>query len=98
MGRAKRFYLCNLIPLCEIDDEHLEVDWIQENAKNGEIVEMRVVVKDLDLNMKTPDFTIEFEVNENDVLLFGGLDDRVVTITNKTEDDKEHRAISIVGE
>ena len=83
MARAKRFYLCNLIPLWEIDDAHLDVDWTQESAKNGEIVEMRVVVKDLDLNMKTPDFTIEFEVNENDVLILGGLDDRVVTITNK---------------
>lgn len=99
MARAKRFYLCNLIPLCEIDDAHLEVDWTQESAKNGEIVEMRVVVKDLDLNMKTPDFTIEFEVNENDVLIFGGLDDRVVTITNKAgEKNTEHRDISIVGE
>lgn len=99
MGRAKRFYLCNLIPLWEIDNAHLAVDWTQESAKNGEIVEMRVVVKDLDLNMKTPDFTIEFEVNENDVLIFGGLDDRVVTITNKTAEKKtEHRGISIIGE
>lgn len=100
MARAKRFYLCNLIPLWEIDNAHLEVDWTQENAKNGEIVEMRVVVKDLDLNMKTPDFTIEFEVNENDVLILGGLDDRVVAITNDTKDKKktEHRAISIIGE
>lgn len=99
MARAKRFYLCNLIPLWEIDDDHLEVDWTQEAAKNGEIVEMRVVVKDLDLNMTTPDFTIEFEVNENDVLIFGGLDDRVVTITNKTAEKKtEHRDISIIGE
>ncbi|HEX5883108.1 MAG TPA: hypothetical protein VFY67_01050 [Pyrinomonadaceae bacterium] len=98
MARAKRFYLCNLIPLWEIDDDHLEVDWTQEAAKNGEIVEMRVVVKDLDLNMTTPDFTIEFEVNENDVLLFGGLDDRVVTITNKAAEKKtEHRDISIIG-
>lgn len=99
MARAKRFYLCNLIPLWEIDDDHLEVDWTQEAAKNGEIVEMRVVVKDLDLNMTAPDFTIEFEVNENDVLLFGGLDDRVVTITNKAAEKKtEHRDISIIGE
>lgn len=99
MARAKRFYLCNLIPLWEIDDDHLAVDWTKEDAKNGEIVEMRVVVKDLDLNMKAPDFTIEFEVNENDVLLFGGLDDRVVTITNKTGEKKtEHRAISVLGE
>jgi hypothetical protein len=100
MARAKRFYLCNLIPLWEIDNAHLEVDWTQESAKNGEIVEMRVVVKDLDLNMKTPDFTIEFEVNENDVLIFGGLDDRVVTITNEKTDKKktEHRDFSIIGE
>lgn len=100
MGRAKRFYLCNLIPLWEIDSANLEVDWTQESAKNGEVVEMRVVVKDLDLNMKTPDFTIEFEINENDVLIFGGLDDRVVTITNDTKDKKknEHRPISILGE
>jgi|GEM_PF-2155849 len=99
MARAKRFYLCNLIPLWEVDDDHLAVDWTQEAAKNGEIVEMRVVVKDLDLNMTTPDFTIEFEVNENDVLLFGGLDDRVVTITNNNAENKtEHRDISIIGE
>jgi hypothetical protein len=99
MASAKRFYLCNLIPLCEIDDDHLEVDWTKEEAKNGEIVEMRVVVKDLDLNMTAPDFTIEFEVNENDVLLFGGLDDRVVTITNKSGEEKtEQREISIIGE
>ena len=99
MARAKRFYLCNLIPLWEIDDGHLEVDWTKDEAKNGEIVEMRVVVKDLDLNMTTPDFTIEFEVNENDVLIFGGLDDRVVTITNETGQKKtEQRAISIIGE
>ena len=98
MARAKRFYLCNLIPLWEIDNAHLEVDWTQDAAKNGEIVEMRVVVKDLDLNMTTPDFTIEFEVNENDVLLFGGLDDRVVTITNKAPEKKtEHRDIAIIG-
>lgn len=98
MARAKRFYLCNLIPLWQIDNAHLEVDWTQEAAKNGEIVEMRVVVKDLDLNMTTPDFTIEFEVNENDVLLFGGLDDRVVTITNKAAEKKtEHRDIAIIG-
>lgn len=98
MARAKRFYLCNLIPLWEIDDDHLEVDWTQEDAKNGEIVEMRVVVKDLDLNMQTPDFAIEFEVNENDLLLFGGLDDHVVTITSKTDKNKEHRPISVIGE
>lgn len=98
MARAKRFYLCNLIPLWEIDDDHLEVDWTREDAKNGEIVEMRVVVKDLDLNMQTPDFTIEFEVNENDVLLFGGLDDHVITISSKPEKNKEHRALSVIGE
>ena len=99
MGRAKRFYLCNLIPLCEIDDEHLEVDWTQEAAKNGEIVEMRVVIKDLDLDMTKPDFNIEFEINENDVLIFGGLDDHVVTITNKAAvEDTERRDVSIIGE
>jgi hypothetical protein len=98
MARAKRFYLCNLIPLCEIDDDHLAVDWTQEDAKNGEIVEMRVVVKDLNLNMKTPDFAIEFEINENDLLLFGGLDDHVVTITSKNEKDKDHRPLLVIGE
>src|SRR5215212_2593137 len=98
MARAKRFYLCNLIPLWEIDDDHLAVDWTQEDARNGEIVEMRVVVKDLDLNMLTPDFTIEFEINENDILLFGGLDDHVLTISSKTDKDKEVRPISVIGE
>jgi len=98
MARAKRFYLCNLIPLCEIDDEHLGVDWTQEEAKNGDIVEMRVVVKDLELNMLTPDFTIDFEVNENDFLLFGGLDDHVVTITSKPGEGAEHRSLTILGE
>ena len=42
---SKRFYLCNLIPLSKIDLAHLEVDWTQEEARDGEIVEMRVVVK-----------------------------------------------------
>ena len=96
-ARAKRFYLCNLIPLWEIDSAHLDVDWTQENAKNDEIVEMKVVVKDLDLNMQTPDFSVEFEIKENDFLIFGGRNDHELTFTSKTEKDKEHRSLSILA-
>ena len=97
MARAKRLYFCELIPLWELDSDHLEVDWTQEQAKNGEIVEMRVVVKDLDLNMKTPDFTVEFEIAESDYFFFGGWDDPELTFTSKTDKTKEHRALAILA-
>jgi hypothetical protein len=98
MARAKRFYLCNLIPLWEIDDEHLEVDWIQEEAVDGEIVEMKVVVKDIVLDMQKPNFSVQFEINENDILLFGGLDDHMMTIASQQEKDAELRALAVMGE
>ncbi|MGH9751200.1 MAG: hypothetical protein ACREA2_00305 [Blastocatellia bacterium] len=98
MARAKRFYLCNLIPLWEIDDERLEVDWTQEEAVDGDVVEMKVIVKGIELNMQTPDFSVQFEINENDILLFGGLDDQVITIASQEEKDAELRSLVVIGE
>src|SRR5688572_510937 len=97
MARAKRLYFCELIPLWELDDDHLEVDWSKEEAKNGEIIEMKVLVKDLNLNLQTPDFSVEFEIAENDFLFFGGWDDHQLTFSSKAEKDKEHRSLSILG-
>jgi hypothetical protein len=98
MGRAKRFYLCNLIPLWEIKDEHLGVDWTRKDAKDGEVVEMRVSVTDLDLNLQAPDFSIEFEIKENDYLLFGGRDDLTLTINSRAAEGAEHRPLVVLGE
>lgn len=94
---SKRFYLCNLIPLWKIDLAHLEVDWTQEEARDGEVVEMRAVVK-IPLNLQQPNFSVQFEINESDYLLFGGLDDHVVTIGSQPGDGVEHRPLMALGE
>jgi hypothetical protein len=95
MARAKRFYLCNLIPLWEIDDEHLEVDWAQDEARAGDFVELRVVVRDLTVDPRAADLAVRLEINESDFLLFGGLNDHIVTISSRPsdEDDVEHRPL-----
>lgn len=94
---SKRFYLCNLIPLWKIDLAHLEVDWTQEEARDGEVVELRAVVK-IPLNLQQPNFSVQFEINESDYLLFGGLDDHVVTIGSQPGDGVEHRPFTVLDE
>ena len=39
--RAKRFYLCNLIPLWEIDEPDMDVDWPIYHAFYGDLIETR---------------------------------------------------------
>ncbi len=89
---AKRLYLCNLIPLWELDDEKLDVDWESARARKNDIVELRVRVHDLPLALDPPDFTVRYEIKESDFLLSGGLDDEVAKIEGPTK-----RAADAVG-
>lgn len=97
---AKRFYLCNLIPLWEIDDDKLDVDWGSNSARDGDSIELRVVVSDLPLEVDPPDFSVRFDIMESDFLLTGGLDDRAAKIEapSKRSDDAEVRPFKLIGE
>jgi hypothetical protein len=100
VARAKRFYLCNLIPLWEIDDERLEVDWLQEKAQDGNVVEMQVVARDIDLSAQSHDLLIEFEIFESDFLFSGWDDDHVLTIRNQPSVKAKHefRPLKVLDE
>lgn len=97
-ARSKRFYLCNLFPLWEIDDEHLEVDWDQEHTREEDLVEMRVMVKELPVQIEPLNFDIKFEINESDFLLSGGKDDKVVTLSSQPAEGAEHRPLKVAGD
>ena len=96
---VKRFYLCKLFPLGEIDDEKLDVDWATDRAREGDNVELRVLIHELPLNIDDPDFDVQFEINKNDFLLSGGLDDHVLTIQGPTRqsDEAEERAFKVIA-
>ena len=97
MASVKKFYLCNLIPLWEIDDENLDVDWIQKHARHGDVVEMRVVVSELNLDLQTFNFEVRFDIEEDDIFPF---DDHVVTISSEPieEERVEHRPLFKIEE
>jgi hypothetical protein len=92
---SKRLYLCNLIPFGTKDSEHLDVDWVRDAASEGELVEMRVLARDLTLDPADDKLAIRFEIYESDFLLSGGSDDHVRTIGSAATggEQYEHRAL-----
>jgi hypothetical protein len=102
--RAKRFYLCNLIPLWEIDEPDMDVDWPVHHACFGDFVEMRADIKKRKINWSSdgqtpsPDLKIRFEVYESDFLLTGGLDDHMGTFSSHSDygSDSVVRPVKIV--
>jgi phosphatidylserine/phosphatidylglycerophosphate/cardiolipin synthase-like enzyme len=72
---AKRFWLCNLIPLWEIDEKDMEVDWPRFHAFFGDRIEMRADISKRRIKWSDPSLKIRFEIHESDFLLSGGLND-----------------------
>lgn len=104
-SRAKRFYLCNLIPLWEIDEKGMDVDWPVYHAFFGDLIEMRAEIRDRKIAWSTgdaatpqADLKIRFEVKESDFLLSGGLNDDMGTFSSHAGfgDDVKLRPIRIV--
>jgi phosphatidylserine/phosphatidylglycerophosphate/cardiolipin synthase-like enzyme len=105
--RAKRYYVCNLIPLWEIDEENMDVDWPNFHAYFNDLIEMRADIKKRPIrwtkdNGVTPDpeLKIRFEVYESDYLLFGGRNDWMGTFSSHKGygDDEQVRPIKIVDD
>jgi phosphatidylserine/phosphatidylglycerophosphate/cardiolipin synthase-like enzyme/DNA-binding beta-propeller fold protein YncE len=105
--RAKRFYLCNLIPLCEIDEENMDVDWPGYHAYFNDLIEMRADIKKRSIRWTSdngvtvaPDLKIRFEVYESDFLLSGGRNDWMGTFSSHKDygDDVTVRPIKIVDD
>jgi phosphatidylserine/phosphatidylglycerophosphate/cardiolipin synthase-like enzyme len=105
--KAKRFYLCNLIPLWQIDERDMDVDWPVFHAYFGDLIPMKADVQRRKIRWTTgdgvtvdPDLKIRFEINESDFLLSGGLNDHMNTFSSHTDfgDDVIHRPIKIVAD
>jgi phosphatidylserine/phosphatidylglycerophosphate/cardiolipin synthase-like enzyme len=106
-SRAKRFYLCNLIPLWEIDEPDMDVDWPFYHAYFGDLIDMRAAVKRRQIRWAgadgtTPaaDLKIRFEVYESDFLLSGGLNDRMAVYSSAAGfgDDPQVRPLKVVAD
>lgn len=88
---AKRFYLCNLIPLWNIDEENMDVDWPVHHAYFDELIDMRADIKSRDIQYSDgadgihTDLKIRFEINESDFLLSGGLNDHMATYSSHAD-------------
>lgn len=88
---AKRFYLCNLIPLWNIDEENMDVDWPVHHAYFDELIDMRANIKNRDIHYSDgaggvhADLKIRFEINESDFLLSGGLNDHMATYSSHAD-------------
>lgn len=88
---AKKFYLCNLIPLWNIDEENMDVDWPVHHAYFGELIDMRADIKNRDIQYSDgadgvhADLKIRFEINESDYLLSGGLNDHMATYSSHAD-------------
>jgi phosphatidylserine/phosphatidylglycerophosphate/cardiolipin synthase-like enzyme len=104
--RAKRLYLCNLIPLWEIDEENVDVDWPVYHGYFAERIDLRAKVLERDIHWREDDgspardLKIRFEVYESDFLLSGGLNDRMVVISSREGygDDAVVRPLKIVDD
>src|SRR5438874_4342250 len=106
--RAKRFYLCNLIPLWEIDEPDMDVDWPIYHAFYGDLIETRADIwkrpirwhADGDTATPSPDLKIRFEIYESDFLLTGGLNDHMATLSSHADfgDSPTARPIKIVAD
>ncbi|HET9227507.1 MAG TPA: prealbumin-like fold domain-containing protein [Thermoanaerobaculia bacterium] len=99
-ARAKRLYLCNLIPLWEKDDDRLAVDWQRERATVGTPAEMRVTVRaPVVLDPADNTLSVLFDVYESDFLLTGGFDDRMASIGSADSDDERYdrRPLRCIG-
>lgn len=86
---AKRFYLCNLIPLWEIDEKDMEVDWPNYYSYFGSLIDMKADIFKRDIEYIKddgetvhPDLKIRFEIYESDYLLSGGLNDHMATYSS----------------
>ena len=104
-ARAKRFYLCNLIPLWEIDEQNMDVDWPLYHAYFDDLMELRADIKERQIQWTSgdgttvhPELKIRFEVYESDFLLSGGLNDRMGVFSSHASfgDDATVRPIKIV--
>lgn len=104
-NRAKRFYLCNLIPLWEIDEKGLAVDWPVHRAGFGERVALRADLSsrpirwaDSSHSEVDPELKVRFEVYESDFLLSGGPNDRMAVLSSHADfgESAEVRPLKIV--
>ena len=105
--KAKRFYLCNLIPLWQIDERDMDVDWPVYHAYFGDLIPMKADVQRRKIRWTTgdgvtadPDLKIRFEIHESDFLLSGGRNDHMNTFSSHADfgDDVIHRPIRIVDD
>jgi hypothetical protein len=90
---SKRFYLCNLIPLWNIDDEALDADWGVETAGDGDFVELRIEVTEGPLDPEAENFFVSFEIYEDDFLLSGFRDDLTAHIASPTAEAEEETEV-----
>ena len=104
---AKRFYLCNLIPLWEIDEKDVDVDWPLYHAYFNESIDMKAEVKNRKIRWTSdsgqtpdPDLKIRFEVYESDYLLSGGLNEKMGTFSSHANfgDEATIRPIKIIDQ
>lgn len=104
--RAKRFYLCNLIPLWNIDEENMDVDWPVYHGYFGDLIDMKADIKERAVHYQedgevAADLKIRFEINESDFLLSGGLNDHMATYSSHADfgdDITEVRPIRITSD
>lgn len=104
-SRAKRFYLCNLIPLWEIDEKDMAVDWPTYHAYFGDLIEMRADIQKRRIRFAeadgvTPaaDLKLRFEIYESDFLLSGGRNDHMATFSSHADygDEPTVRPVKLV--
>lgn len=105
--RAKRYYVCNLIPLWEIDEENMDVDWPNFHAYFNDLIEMRADIKKRPIRwtrdagvIPDPELKIRFEVYESDYLLSGWANDWMGTFSSDKDygDKVQVRPIKIVDD
>lgn len=104
-ARAKRFYLCNLIPLWEIDEKDMAVDWPNYHAYFGDLIELRADIQKRRIRFAaadgvTPaaDLKLRFEIYESDFLLSGGRNDHMATFSSHADygDEPTVRPVKLV--
>jgi hypothetical protein len=107
-SRAKRFYLCNLIPLWEIDEPNMDVDWPVYYAYFDDFIDLRADIFERpirwhaegDEETPDPELKVRFEVYESDFLLSGGLNDLMGVFSSHADfgDSPTLRPLKIVSD
>lgn len=102
---AKRFYVCNLIPLWNVDEENVSVDWPTYHRFFGDLIELKAEITHRRIRWSAgdgrtpdPDLRVRFEVYESDFLLSGGMNDLMGVISSHADygDEPEVRAIRLI--